>query len=57
MGVTRNFFGELKKLDDSEATERALLVGVEGDDGLVSSIFGFPFNLMALHFHLLTSAA
>lgn len=56
-GVTRNFLGELKKLAESEVTARPLLVGVEGDDGLVASIFGFPFNLMALPFHLLTSAA
>lgn len=57
LGVTRNFFGELKKLDESEVTARPLLVGVDGDDGLVASILGFPFNLMALPFHLLTSAA
>lgn len=54
---TRNFFGELKTLEESEVTARPLLVGVQGGDGLSASTLGFPFILMALPFHLLTSAA
>lgn len=54
LGVTRNFLGELRKLEESEVMGRPLLVGVQGGEGF--SFLVFPFNLMALLFHLLISA-
>lgn len=55
LGVTTNFLGELRK-SESEVMGKPLLVGVQGDDGLLSSALVFTFSLMALLFHLLISA-
>lgn len=54
LGVTRNFLGELRKL--AESVGRALLVGVQGGEGLSTSALLFTFSLMALLFHLPISA-
>lgn len=57
LGVSRNVFGEPRRLEDSEVLDRPLLVGVHGDPGLSSSGLVFTFSLMALLFHLEISAA
>lgn len=57
LGVTINFLGELRKLEESEVMGMPLLVGVQGDVGMSISVLVFTFSLMALLFHLLISAA
>ena len=56
LGETRNFVGEFRKLVESAVIGKALLVGVQGDEGLSKSALFFTLSLMALLFHLLISA-
>lgn len=56
LGVTRHFLGELRRLVESELIGRPLLVGVQGDEGMSTSVLLLTFSLIALFFHLLISA-